>query len=167
MTLYGKGGSSAFWARNDERLRELWPTNGARWIATELGAVSRYAVIGRANRLGLAAKKVGVKKKFYEPRKRTVRAKKPCRHDIAVISARIKAAAPVLPLPPAPFSDLEIPQSQRCDIMSLTGSTCRWPVGYPSDPDFFFCGGKSVEGLPYCGHHSRIAYRPDRRNVRQ
>ena len=54
----------------------------------------------------------------------------------------------------------------------LTEETCRWPIGDPGGPDFFFCGGQTVTGLPYCGYHSRVAYQPaadrrrDRRQVR-
>ena len=53
-----------------------------------------------------------------------------------------------------------IPMGQRCSILQSSESTCRWPIGDPSSADFFFCGGKSIEGLPYCGCHSRIAYQP-------
>jgi GcrA cell cycle regulator len=58
---------------------------------------------------------------------------------------------------------------QRCTILQLTEATCHWPVGDPGSPDFFFCGGKSANGLPYCAHHSRIAYQPvhDRRRDRR
>jgi GcrA cell cycle regulator len=58
-----------------------------------------------------------------------------------------------------------IPIGQRCSIVELTEDKCRWPIGDPAQADFFFCGGKSITGLPYCGHHSRIAYQPasDRR----
>jgi GcrA cell cycle regulator len=62
-----------------------------------------------------------------------------------------------------------IPIGQRCSILELTESKCKWPIGDPSSVDFFFCGGKTVEGLPYCGHHSRVAYQPaaDRRRDRR
>jgi GcrA cell cycle regulator len=53
-----------------------------------------------------------------------------------------------------------VPMGQRCSILELNESTCRWPIGDPSAVDFFFCGGKTIEGLPYCGFHSRIAYQP-------
>jgi GcrA cell cycle regulator len=33
-------------------------------------------------------------------------------------------------------------------------------VGDPGSPEFFFCGGQSIAGLPYCAHHSRVAYQP-------
>ncbi|MGE3997707.1 MAG: GcrA family cell cycle regulator, partial [Variibacter sp.] len=65
--------------------------------------------------------------------------------------------------------DNVIPMGQRCTILQLTEATCHWPVGDPGSPDFFFCGGKSANGLPYCAHHSRIAYQPvhDRRRDRR
>ncbi|MGB3867053.1 MAG: GcrA family cell cycle regulator, partial [Xanthobacteraceae bacterium] len=61
--------------------------------------------------------------------------------------------------------DNVVPMSQRLTLLELNESTCHWPVGDPSNPEFFFCGGKALTGLPYCAHHSRIAYQPaaDRR----
>jgi len=53
-----------------------------------------------------------------------------------------------------------VPMGQRCSILELNECTCRWPIGDPSAADFFFCGGKTLDGLPYCGYHSRIAYQP-------
>jgi GcrA cell cycle regulator len=40
----------------------------------------------------------------------------------------------------------------------LNEQTCRWPVGDPGSSDFFFCGGNTIAGLPYCAYHSRVAY---------
>ncbi len=61
--------------------------------------------------------------------------------------------------------DNVVPMSQRLSLLELSEATCHWPVGDPSSPDFFFCGGKALGGLPYCAHHSRVAYQPaaDRR----
>jgi GcrA cell cycle regulator len=56
--------------------------------------------------------------------------------------------------------DKSIPMGQRCSILELTYRKCRWPSGDPSSPGFFFCGGKTVEGLSYCSYHDRIAYKP-------
>jgi len=41
-------------------------------------------------------------------------------------------------------------------------------LAIPAAPDFFFCGGQSVTGVPYCSYHSRVAYQPagDRRRDR-
>ena len=53
-----------------------------------------------------------------------------------------------------------IPLGQRCSILELSEEKCHWPIGDPGTPEFFFCGGRSIDGLPYCGYHSRIAYQP-------
>jgi GcrA cell cycle regulator len=59
----------------------------------------------------------------------------------------------------------EIPVEQRKTLLELNEKTCRWPVGDPGSADFFFCGGETVADLPYCTHHSRVAFQPanDRR----
>jgi GcrA cell cycle regulator len=53
-----------------------------------------------------------------------------------------------------------VPMSQRLSLLELNEATCHWPIGDPSSPDFFFCGGKVLTGLPYCAQHSRVAYQP-------
>ena len=62
-----------------------------------------------------------------------------------------------------------IPIGQRRTLLQLNENTCRWPIGDPATPDFFFCGGKPLASLPYCHHHSRVAYQPanDRRRDRR
>jgi GcrA cell cycle regulator len=67
--------------------------------------------------------------------------------------------------------DNVIPMGQRRTLLELTEATCHWPIGDPGQPDFFFCGGQTVSGLPYCAYHSRVAYQPvhtrrDRRSSR-
>jgi GcrA cell cycle regulator len=62
---------------------------------------------------------------------------------------------------------IEIPVEQRKTLLQLTEKTCHWPIGDPGSGggDFYFCGGEAAPDLPYCTHHSRIAYQPasDRR----
>jgi GcrA cell cycle regulator len=55
-----------------------------------------------------------------------------------------------------------IPFGQRRTLLELTEETCRWPIGDPGSTDFFYCGGQTVTGLPYCAYHSRVAYQPPR-----
>jgi GcrA cell cycle regulator len=64
---------------------------------------------------------------------------------------------------------LEIPVEQRKTLLQLNEHTCRWPVGDPGGGEFYFCGGESMNDLPYCTHHSRIAYQPasDRRREKR
>ena len=44
-----------------------------------------------------------------------------------------------------------IPIGQRCSLVELTDEKCHWPIGDPGQADFFFCGGKTNAGTPYCG----------------
>ena len=53
-----------------------------------------------------------------------------------------------------------VPRSEGVTIMELRESTCRWPLGDPTTPEFRYCGARVVEGPPYCSHHAQIAYQP-------
>jgi GcrA cell cycle regulator len=54
--------------------------------------------------------------------------------------------------------ELYIPEDQRLNLLQLNEHTCKWPIGDPLTPDFYFCGQHSDEGKPYCEFHSRRAY---------
>jgi GcrA cell cycle regulator len=62
--------------------------------------------------------------------------------------------------PEAEPIDNVIPLGQRRSLLELTEDTCRWPIGDPGSPDFYFCGGPAITSLPYCAYHSRVAYQP-------
>jgi GcrA cell cycle regulator len=153
-----------------EMLRKLW-TDGlsASQIAAEMGGVTRNAVIGKVHRLGLSGR---AKPAQPAQRQRRVRPQTPSRPTMPAVrgnTALATQAAPDLrpqaePLPET-LPDNVVPIAQRCSILQLNESTCRWPVGDPSSADFYFCGAKSQTGVPYCAHHARIAYQPvlDRR----
>ena len=124
-----------------ETLKKLWADGlSASQIAAELGGVTRNAVIGKVHRLGLAG-----------------RAKSPS--SIRGNTALMQAYDFDIEAEPA-FVDNVIPLGQRRTLLELTEETCRWPIGDPGQPDFFFCGGQSITGLPYCAYHSRVAYQP-------
>lgn len=55
-------------------------------------------------------------------------------------------------------AELFIPVEQRLTLLQLSEQTCKWPIGDPLTPDFYFCGQHSNEGKPYCEFHSRRAY---------
>jgi GcrA cell cycle regulator len=156
-----------------ELLSKLWGEGlSASQIAAQLGGgVTRNAVIGKVHRLGLSG-----------------RAKPGAAAAVRQAKPRALPGAPQLEGGRTPPRDSEqlmrptqggggdrwdveqvaIPESQRVSIMELRDTMCRWPLGDPSKPDFAFCGGRAVGGLPYCGHHCRIAYQPaaERRRLR-
>jgi GcrA cell cycle regulator len=61
---------------------------------------------------------------------------------------------------PTPVEELVIPPAERASILTLKEAMCRWPIGDPGEPEFHFCGRKSVSGHPYCDYHARMAYQP-------
>lgn len=158
----------------DERvdlLRRLWDEGfSASQIASQIGGVTRNAVIGKVHRLGLAGrvKPVGAaaplngrgKKPAPEAEARTVPAEEPgIAEPPAVVAHRPAPTFPVAP-PPIVTEPVALAVSERVTIMDLRESMCRWPLGDPTSPDFRFCGGRSITGLPYCTHHAQIAYQP-------
>ena len=106
-----------FWTKSKvDKLTKLWEKGtSARDIADKLGTVSRNAVIGKANRLGLSKKTIAGNKKIK--------------------------------------SEINI------SLLVPNMSGCKWPIGHPGDPDFYFCGKPTIPGKPYCGEHCVIAYR--------
>ena len=149
-----------------EMLKKLWADGlSASQIAAELGGITRNAVIGKVHRLGLSGR---AKSPSSAPRPRKPRAHS---HMLRVSRPSIRgntalAHAYELDIEPEPeLIDNVIPLGQRRTLLELSEDTCRWPVGDPGSPEFFFCGGASIGDLPYCAHHSRVAYQPasDRR----
>lgn len=150
-----------------EQLKKLWEAGlSASQIAAELGNVTRNAVIGKVHRLGLSGRAKSPSSSVPRPRKA-----RPAQHIMRIsrpVSRGNTALAHAfeMEIEADPIAiDNVVPMSQRKTLLELTEDTCHWPVGDPGSADFYFCGGKSLSGLPYCGHHSRIAYQPaaDRR----
>src|SRR6202047_746290 len=150
-----------------EQLKKLWEAGlSASQIAAELGNVTRNAVIGKVHRLGLSGR--AKSPSSSAPRQRKAR---PAQHMMRVsrpVSRGNTALAHAfeVELEPDPIAyDNVVPMSQRLSLLELNEATCHWPVGDPSSPEFFCAGGKALASLPYCAHHSRIAYQPtgDRR----
>jgi GcrA cell cycle regulator len=145
-----------------ELLKKLWADGlSASRIAAELGGVSRNSVIGKVHRLGLSGRAKSASASVPRQRKRVqhmMRLPRPGVRGNAVLAPMHVFETDVEP-EPAVVENI-VPMGQRCSILELNESKCRWPIGDPSAADFFFCGGKTIEELPYCGFHSRIAYQP-------
>src|SRR6266516_4822207 len=52
----------------------------------------------------------------------------------------------------------QIPIAQRRSLLALSEANCRWPVGKPGSPSFFFCGAQVLRNKPYCAAHCARAY---------
>jgi GcrA cell cycle regulator len=131
--------------------------------AREIG-VTRNAVIGKMNRLGLSRPKDVIGRQLEQRRAarlarpktpRTWRSKSPrlnifAQHEMLMVTFR-------RPQPPA--EDIPIYNGRGCTLLELSQGKCRWPISNPGAEDFCFCGNEPVKGLPYCPGHARIAYR--------
>jgi len=88
------------------------------------------------------------------------------------ISAARRAIIPAgQPLPPQPSANEISPEAlakvneveksaKKIGLMELTEKTCKWPVGDPATPDFWFCGLPTQQGKPYCEAHVGVAFQP-------
>jgi GcrA cell cycle regulator len=152
-----------------ELLRKLWSEGlSASRIAIELGGITRNAVIGKVHRLGLSGRAKSASGGVSRPRKARapmLRMGRPAIRGNTALAQMFELEAEAVP----ELIENVIPIGQRRTILELTEQTCRWPIGEPGSSDFFFCGGNTIEGLPYCAYHSRIAYQPanDRRRDRR
>lgn len=100
-------------------------------IAAELGDVTRSAVIGRADRLGLAGQPRSTRLKGVRKEKPPVREPtqvKPILWGAVLTNLTAHAAA----------------------ILDLEPHHCRWPV---NDAPFMFCGDAKRDGSSYCTRH--------------
>jgi GcrA cell cycle regulator len=120
-------------------------------IAREIG-VSRNAVIGKLNRLGLS-------------RGRAPAAARPERGDAArlrrvnIVTQRQILRAVYAETPSPAEAQVVVASTARCSLFDLAHGKCRWPLSDPGEDDFSFCGNGAVSGLPYCAGHARMAYR--------
>jgi GcrA cell cycle regulator len=122
-------------------------------IARRIG-VSRNAVIGKLNRLGMSRlKSVIVRRAIQRERKATARLRGPR-------SVQHKVLTTLRTEPSVPIEEALIPSDQRCSLLDLTEIKCRWPIGEPGSASFCFCGNEQAMGMPYCAVHARMAYRP-------
>lgn len=147
-----------------ERMKKLWVEGlSASQIASELGGVTRNAVIGKIHRLGVTKRldpmrqprsaKVKHEQRNIEPLKPVARKLRGDGFKTTTIPLRL--AAPVVAYVPA--KEVIIPVSRNVSIMELRDGVCRWPLGDPLHADFVFCGGDCNIGRPYCAAHTNVA----------
>ena len=139
----------------------------ARRIARELGGgISRSAVLGKIHRLGFAelSPRAWVHRSHLK-RAGERRISQELSAALRRTFARRQWAPPAWVIEAKPYVDdprvdADIPWAQRRSLLELTEGACRWPVGDPSHPDFFFCGAQALRGELYCAAHRARAYRP-------
>jgi GcrA cell cycle regulator len=149
--------TSAAWTT--ERVQQLQKCVTAGLTCSEIAAeigVTRNAVIGKINRLGLS---LGRGRGALPGRMRAARTRAPTRPSRV---ARILRAVAAVEPSAGCFAATEaspVEGARRCSLLDLAGDGCRWPLGDPGKADFGFCGNDAIAGFSYCAGHLRIAYR--------
>jgi len=171
-------------------LKSMWGDGkSASQIATELGGVTRNAVIGKVHRLGLSNRPTSTTKATTSDAPKSKTAAKPkVAKPVTAAQKQKKDTAPVVnihppiprprpiitagkPLPPqrsanevsaealANVKKIE-EKARKLNLMQLTERTCKWPIGDPATEEFWFCGHPVDPGKPYCETHVSVAFQP-------
>jgi GcrA cell cycle regulator len=162
-----------------ELLSKLWGEGlSASQIASQLGSVTRNAVIGKVHRLKLSSRGRSTapaakpKKQSSTPTRPAARAASVTRHVTTSIGATALASGyeveQVVRPQLRPVENVVVPISRRLQLVQLSDRTCKWPNGDPLTEDFSFCGNDAAESGPYCAYHARLAFQPvaERRRYR-
>jgi len=150
-----------------ETLRQMaLEGKSASSIAVALGAPSRNAVIGKANRIGV---KLTGNLHCSAPRASRPSPERPRRPAIARTEPLGKrASVPAIPRERKPswvFAGALVGEMLKVGLEEIGESNCRWPLGDPTAEDFVYCGVQTAKGRSYCAGHCRMAYKPPNSRV--
>ena len=131
-----------------DKLKEVWGKGStASQIASVLGDVTRNAVIGKAYRLKLASQ-------YSSKNSKTKNNSKPLiannQNEKVVRRSKFKSL----------LIDKDFEPENPKSLEQLEDGICRWPIGHPDEPNFYFCGRGSIEGFSYCRLHVLYAFQP-------
>jgi GcrA cell cycle regulator len=126
-------------------------------IAAEMGeGLTRNGVIGKQHRMGISNIQM-LTPEQQAARRADVAERRSQRQAARVLHFKLRPTKRA----PLPEGDMgEKIEMQPCTFWELTSETCRWPIAETLDSRWNYCGATSVDGLPYCRGHCRMAYRP-------
>jgi GcrA cell cycle regulator len=127
-------------------------------IAREIG-VTRNAVIGKMNRMGLSRPRDVLAAQMRRAAK-LARAKPQRNWRRLTVVAQRKMLREAFPATEP--EEIPIHNGRGCTLLELTQGQCRWPINEPGAENFCFCGNEAFQALPYCVGHARLAYRSSR-----
>jgi len=136
-------------------------------IATALGAASRNAVIGKANRIGIKLNGDGRAAVIGKTRAGARRAQWAAANSKPGVGNDGSDAAFAREKAAWIFSQAEVGEMQRVRFEEICEFACRWPLGDPRTGEFAYCGLTPAKGQSYCAGHCRMAYRPPKAGARE
>ncbi len=151
-----------------ETLRQLaLEGKSASSIAAALGAPSRNAVIGKANRIGIKLTGNVHCSAPRAPRASTGRPRRPAiaRTDCALWKRAVVPALQREPKPTWLFAEAQVGEMLKVGVEDIGEGACRWPLGDPTSEDFVYCRVQTAKGHSYCAGHCRMAYKPPNSRV--
>ena len=126
-------------------------------IAAALGAPSRNAVIGKANRIGV---------KLNGDGRASMAGRMEAGFPLQLAEPRIAARPPKWKAGWS-FAEAEVLEMRCVGLEDIRRSSCRWPVGDPMSQEFAYCGLEVAKGRSYCAGHCRMAYQPPKARARR
>lgn len=157
----------------DAKLRDLWNSGMRTGSIAIMIVATKNAVIGRAHRLGLPARKSPIAGRSSKPRvEREPRAQAEAPRKVAV---RVPFEQPPEPEPePVKAARLTVdgrvwrpgsapsvtpaPKLFPSEAAALGPGRCQWIEGEPTANDYCKCGRRAIPGRPYCPDHDMKAY---------
>jgi GcrA cell cycle regulator len=127
-------------------LERLWREgHSASEVAKALGGITRNAVIGKANRLGLPKRSTRFSQSYPKSRKSPA--------GSAYRSVPVRRGSPE-------------PESERVSILDIRNfGRCKFGT-HIEDGEHLFCGHLVRDGSPYCDHHHARCYMPAKKPAR-
>jgi GcrA cell cycle regulator len=129
----------AWSAADDEILRTLWADcRSATYIATQISRRTKFGSFLAHKSIQSRAYNIGLRRR-------------PPTQQVQPSNRQRRLPAP----PPTHVIDRQIPLGQRKAFLELEPHHCRWPVGEPDEPGFFFCAATKLDDHWYCADHHR------------
>jgi GcrA cell cycle regulator len=129
----------------DDCIRSMWVDHSAQQIADFIGGVSRHAVLGRLNRLGLLGQPSPHKK---------------------IYTTRLQRRPSPRPRPPRPIDPVPAPLLTEADMLllhlvELNSNSCRFIAAKDGFNGSVYCGieCEPQDCGPYCSMHRAVMFR--------
>lgn len=139
-----------------QQLRDLWETKlSARQIAAAIGGgLTRNAVIGQSNRMGLPMRRIKAGKPVNPE------GPPPKRKRVRIYHRPPPIVPAVAPEPQGPPGGVFISELVSTSCRAIIGSE-RPPNGLGEEPKY--CGGPAMEDQSWCSHHAALYLQPPRK----
>lgn len=129
----------------------------AKQIANEMGGLTRNAVLGKINRLGLSRPRAPKCSIGASRRPRARRNRAAIVSGIKAARARAKVLDELLAMESTVLAPEPIARPPVA-LLELKDEHCRWPISDDADNTIGFCGAPRLDNTSYCAGHCLKAF---------